>query len=131
MYYGLRGLSLMALPWAFGAPRFGLIAFIVFYGLDWVATVPPTIALAGRSFGVEQAALVYGWVFAAHQLGAASAAFLAGVIRTSTGDYFLAFSGAGWLGLLAAFLALGIGSGARRRRPRGSLDPATSPGTAD
>ncbi|MGC4191765.1 MAG: MFS transporter [Thermomicrobiales bacterium] len=131
LYYGLRGLSLMVLPWAFGAPRFGLIAFIVFYGLDWVATVPPTIALAGRSFGLEQAALVYGWVFAAHQLGAAAAAFLAGVIRTSTGDYFLAFTGAGWLGLLAAFLVLGIGRRSRQRRPAGKLSPATSSGTAD
>jgi MFS family permease len=131
MYYGLRGLSLMVLPWAFGSPHFGLVAFIVFYGLDWVATVPPTIALAGKSFGLEQAPLIYGWVFAAHQLGAAAAAFLAGVIRTNTGDYFLAFTSAGWLGLLAAFLCLGIGRGARRRRSAGSLAPATSSGTAD
>ncbi|MGC4107417.1 MAG: MFS transporter [Thermomicrobiales bacterium] len=123
-YYGLRGLSLMVLPWAFGAPRFGLIAFIVFYGLDWVATVPPTIALASRSFGVDQAALVYGWIFAAHQVGAATAAFLAGVIRTSTGDYFLAFTGAGWLGLLAAFLVLGISRGSRRPHTRGIPAPA-------
>jgi len=131
LYYGLRGLSLMALPWAFGSPRFGLIAFIVFYGLDWVATVPPTVALAGRSFGVEQAALVYGWVFAAHQLGAATAAFLAGVIRTNTGDYVLAFTGAGWLGLLAAFLVLGIGRGGRRRLVRRDVAPVASSGAAD
>ena len=131
IYYGLRGLSLMALPWAFGSPQFGLIAFIVFYGLDWVATVPPTVALAGRSFGVEQAALVFGWVFAAHQLGAAAAAYLAGALRTNTGDYVLAFTGAGWLGLLAALLSLGIGRGSRRRRPTGSLAPAIRSGAAD
>ncbi len=114
-YYGFRGLSLILLPWAFDLPNFALIAFIVFYGLDWVATVPPTIALATKGFGVGLAALVYGWIFAAHQLGAAFAAYVAGVLRTEHGDYFLAFTGAGYLSLVAAGLVLGIGRGKRRR----------------
>jgi len=117
IYYGLRGLSLMVLPWAFHSPNFGLIAFIVFYGLDWVATVPPTVALTGKAFGIDKAPMVYGWIFAAHQLGAAFAAYVAGLVRTETGDYFLAFTGAGMLSLLAALLVLRIGVTPRRRRP--------------
>lgn len=108
-YYGLRGLSLMLLPLVFSAQNFGLILFIVFYGLDWVATVPPTVALAAQSFGREQGTLIFGWVFAAHQVGAAVAATGAGVIRTVTGDYFLAFVSAGVLCLVAAVLSMGIG----------------------
>jgi MFS family permease len=114
-YYGLRGLSLILLPWAFDLPNFALVAFIVFYGLDWVATVPPTIALATKDFGIGQAALVYGWIFAAHQLGAAFAAYVAGVLRTEHGDYFLAFTSAGYLSLVAAAMVLAIGRGNRRR----------------
>ena len=108
-YYGLRGLSLMLLPLAFSAGNFSMIAFIVFYGLDWVATVPPTIALATKSFGRERGPLIYGWVFASHQVGAAVAATGAGVIRTVTGDYFLAFVSAGALCLVAAVLSMGVG----------------------
>src|SRR5690606_3011852 len=114
-YYGLRGLSLILLPWVFDLPNFAMIAFIVFYGLDWVATVPPTVSLATSSFGLGAAALVYGWIFAAHQLGAASAAWITGAIRTDQGDYFLAFTGAGYLSLVAAGLVLGIGRGPARR----------------
>ncbi len=89
--------------------------------------MPPTIALATRKFGLGQAALVYGWIFAAHQLGAASAAWVAGVLRTSEGDYFLAFTGAGYLSLVAAGLVLGIGGRSFRRRPAPvSLAPAGS-----
>ena len=105
-YYGLRGLSLLYLPLAFGSPNFGLILFIVFYGLDWVATVPPTIAIASQTFGRASGPIVYGWVFTAHQLGAATVASAAGVIRTVTGGYELAFIGSGVLCLLAAGLCL-------------------------
>ncbi|HVL24732.1 MAG TPA: MFS transporter [Thermomicrobiales bacterium] len=126
-YYGLRGLSLMLLTFAFDAPQFTLIAFIVFYGLDWVATVPPTIALTTRHFGAAQAALVYGWIFAAHQLGAASAAYLAGLTRTEYGSYTLAFNGAAILSLVAAGLVLLIGRPALRRR----RVPATALATAE
>lgn len=108
-YYGLRGLSLMLLPLAFSAGSFSMVAFIVFYGLDWVATVPPTVALATKSFGRERGPLIYGWVFASHQVGAAIAATGAGVIRTVTGDYFPAFVSAGLLCLVAAVLSMGIG----------------------
>src|SRR5260370_31801617 len=74
-YYGLRGLSLLLLPYVFGSAYFALILFIVFYGLDWVATVPPTVQLARKIFGQQNFAIVYGWIFAAHQLGAASTSF--------------------------------------------------------
>jgi len=86
-----------------------------------------TIALATRKFGIGQAALVYGWIFAAHQLGAAAAAWIAGLLRTSEGDYVLAFTGAGYLSLVAAGLVLAIGRGSVRRRPAPvSLAPAGS-----
>jgi len=107
-YYGLRGLSLLLLPYVFGTPQFGLILFIVFYGLDWVATVPPTVQLARRVFGQQNFAIVYGWIFAAHQLGAASIAFAAGAVRTFFGDYQLAFMSSGLLCLVAAGLVLRI-----------------------
>jgi predicted MFS family arabinose efflux permease len=115
-YYALRGSSLMILPWAFDSSNFTLIAFVVFYGLDWVATVPPTVNLASKTFGPMLGTVIYGWIFSAHQLGAASAAYIAGVVRTEHGDYFLAFTGAGWLSLLAALLATRIGRGSRRTR---------------
>jgi predicted MFS family arabinose efflux permease len=105
-YYGLRGLSLLFLPLAFALPNFALILFIVFYGLDWVATVPPTIAISSQTFGRQDGPVVYGWIFTAHQLGAAAVASAAGVIRTVTGGYELAFIGSGLLCLIAAGLCL-------------------------
>src|SRR5579859_1762160 len=108
-YYGLRGLSLLLLPYVIGSANLGLIVFIVFYGLDWVATVPPTVQLARRAFGQQNFAIVYGWIFAAHQLGAASIAFAAGAVRTYFGDYQIAFMTSGLLCLLAAGLVLRIG----------------------
>lgn len=115
-YYGLRGLSLLFLPYAFGSRYFGLLLFIVFYGLDWVATVPPTVQLARRVFGPREMPVVYGWIFASHQLGAASAAFAAGAVRTFFGDYQLAFMTSGLLCLLAAGLVLRIA----RAKPQAS-----------
>jgi sugar phosphate permease len=112
-YYGLRGLSLLFLPFVFGSPQFALILFIVFYGLDWVATVPPTVQLARRVFGAQNFAIVYGWIFAAHQIGAAAIAFAAGAVRTFFGDYQLAFMSSGLLCLVAAGLVLRIA----RERP--------------
>lgn len=124
MYYGLRGLSLLLLPYAFGMPEFGLILFVVFYGLDWVATVPPTVQLARKVFGQQNFAIVYGWIFAAHQLGAATIAFAAGAVRTVFGDYQIAFMFSGLLCLLAAGLVLRI---ARPRPGRVEvLEPAYS-----
>ncbi|HEY3183763.1 MAG TPA: MFS transporter [Gaiellaceae bacterium] len=110
-YYALRGLSLLALPYLFGAPRFGLILFIVFYGLDWVATVPPTVALTAETFGRERVGVVFGWIFSAHQFGAALAAWGAGAARTWFGDYGWAFGTAGLLCLFASGLVIRIGRG--------------------
>ena len=107
-YYGLRGLSLLLLPYVFGSPNFALVLFIVFYGLDWVATVPPTVQLARKVFGPQNFAIVYGWIFAAHQIGAASIAFAAGAVRTFFGDYQLAFMFSGLLCLVAAGMVLRI-----------------------
>ncbi|MCA9860632.1 MAG: MFS transporter [Thermomicrobiales bacterium] len=109
MYYGLRGVALLILPWALGSSQFALFAFIVVYGLDWIATVPPTVALASKEFGVARGPLVYGWVFAAHQVGAAFAAYVAGLSRTVMGDYLLVFNGAAVLCMIAALCALRIG----------------------
>jgi MFS family permease len=103
-YYGLRGLSLLFLHHVLDAGGFGLAGFVVFYGLDWVATVPPTVALCNELFPVERAGVVYGWVFAAHQLGAAAAAYGAGAVHGATGSYQLAFHVAGGLCIVAAGL---------------------------
>jgi len=108
-YYGLRGLSLLFLPFALGGSETGLWVFAVWYGLDWIATVPPTLRLATDAFGPERAPVVFGWIGAGHQVGAALTAFSAGWIRTALGDYRLAFWGSGGLCLLAAALALQIG----------------------
>jgi len=113
-YYGLRGLSLIFLDAAFGPDVFGLWLFAVFYGLDWIATVPPTVKLAAQSFGRERAGVMFGWIFAAHQIGAAVAAFGAGWIRTDLGDYWLAFVISGIACLIAAIMSLMVG----RRAPR-------------
>jgi len=115
-YYGLRGLSLVYLPFS-GFDAVPLAVFAVFYGLDWIATVPPTVKLTAEAFGAR-ASLVFGWIFAAHQLGAGFAALMAGVIRTELGSYAYAFQGAGLLCLVAA-LAVMIGN---RRR----VEPATA-----
>ena len=102
-YYGLRGLSLIGLPWLW-APDVqpGMWAFIIFYGLDWVATVPPTVALCRQHFGVEASGIVFGWVFAAHMVGAGVGASVAGWIRQAQGDYRLAWWAAGLLCAAAA-----------------------------
>ncbi|MES2473075.1 MAG: MFS transporter [Pseudomonadota bacterium] len=106
-YYGLRGLSLIYLPFA-DFSFFGLSLFAVFYGLDWIATVPPTLAIANQRFGIKKAPILFGWISASHQIGAASAAFLAGVSRTGSGSYLQAFVFAGFVAVLAAFLSLMI-----------------------
>jgi len=100
IYYGLRGLSLLYLPLS-GFNPLALMLFAVFYGLDWIATVPPTVKLTADAFGAR-ATMVFGWIFAAHQLGAGLIAWLAGLIRTELGAYTLAFQGAGILCILAA-----------------------------
>lgn len=119
-YYGLRGLSLLYLP-SSSFTVYGLSVFAMFYGLDWIATVPPTVKLATSAFGRERAGIVFGWVFAAHQLGAAAAAYGAGLSRTLAASYLPAFYLAGAACLVAALLALAA-------RPHGSeAIPAARP----
>jgi predicted MFS family arabinose efflux permease len=107
-YYGLRGLALIYLPYAFGFSYFGLPIFGLFYGLDWVATVPPTVRLTNDVFGKQDAPIVFGWVVAGHQLGAAFAALVGGMLRNSLGTYTLATMLSGGLCLIAAILVLRI-----------------------
>ncbi|MDH0745656.1 MFS transporter [Pseudomonas sp. GD03842] len=106
-YYGLRGLSLIALPYS-DFSLLGLSAFAVFYGLDWIATVPPTVRLAISRFGPERAGLVFGWVFAGHQIGAAFAAFAAGWSRENVSSYLPAFMAAGVLCLVASAVIMTV-----------------------
>ncbi len=106
-YYGLRGLSLLFLPFS-NFSFYGLSLFAMFYGLDWIATVPPTVRLTAQRFGPERANLVFGWIFAGHQLGAGVAAFGAGLSRTVLLSYLPAFFAAGALCIVAATLTLAI-----------------------
>lgn len=123
-YYGLRGLSLLYLPFSFDISFYGLSLFAVFYGLDWVATVPPTVRLTADCFGRERAGIMFGWIFCGHQLGAATAAFGAGLIHDDLGDYLLAFMIAGAFCLIAALLALAVG---RKTGGEGLAVPVASP----
>jgi MFS family permease len=106
-YYGLRGLSLVFLPFT-DFSFYGLSLFAMFYGLDWIATVPPTVRLTAQRFGPERANLVFGWIFAGHQVGAAAAAFGAGLSRTLLATYLPAFFAAGALCIIAALIVLAI-----------------------
>ncbi len=116
-YYGLRGLSLLYLPFTTFS-FLGLSPFALFYGLDWIATVPPTVKLTSQAFGRDKTNLVFGWIFAGHQLGGAAAAFGAGLSRTTFASYLPAFFAAGALCLAAALAVLAIG------RHRTQLQPA-------
>ncbi|MBD3921929.1 MFS transporter [Paenibacillus sp. PR3] len=108
-YYGLRGLSLLFLPYALSAGPTELLVFSVFYGLDWIATVPPTVKLATQEFGKERSGMIFGWVVVAHQLGASTAAYGAGAIRDWLGTYSTAFVSAGFVCLFAAVISTRIG----------------------
>jgi len=115
IYYSLRGLSLLLLP--FVTQFAGLAVFAVFFGLDYIATVPPTVALVADRFGRANVGAVFGWVFFGHQIGAALASYLGGMVRVSLGDYTAAFLGAGVLAILASLMVLVI------RRESTSLGP--------
>jgi MFS family permease len=123
-YYGLRGLSLFAVD-ALLAPDVhpSLFIFVLFYGLDWVATVPPTVALCRTHFGADKAAVVFGWVFASHMVGAGLAATYAGWTRQVTGSYLTAWLTAAVLCMLASAACLLI--------PRAQPRPARTPPYAD
>ena len=116
-YYALRGLGLMTLP-ALMAPHVDptMWVFIIVYGLDWVATVPPTVALCREWFGAAAGPIVFGWVYASHQVGAALAASGAGMVRDLTGGYDLAFYAAAGLCVVAALMSYGI-----RRAPQPAM----------
>jgi MFS family permease len=118
-YYAFRGLAVIALPFAFGS-GYALVAFAVLYGLDWIATVPPTVALTADHFGRERVGIVFGWIYASHQLGAAAAAWAAGASRGWFGTYSYSFVSAGLLCLVAAGLSLRI---AKEDRPALVLQP--------
>ncbi len=113
-YYALRGLSLFWLPHSTFS-LYGLSFFAIFYGLDWIATVPPTVKLAGATFGKEKVGLVFGWIFAAHQIGAAVAAYGAGLTRTLLLTYTPALYAAGAACMVAALIIMTI----RRPAPAG------------
>lgn len=105
-YYFFRGVSLFLLPWV--SDFSGLAIFAVIYGLDWFATLPPTVGLIADRFGRRSVGGVYGWVFLSHQVGSAAAAYLAGAVRVWMGDYGLAFLAAGTLAVVAAGLSLRV-----------------------
>jgi len=119
-YYSLRGLSLLWLPYS-DFTLYGLSIFAMFYGLDWIATVPPTVRLVATTFGKEKAGMVFGWIFAAHQLGAAVAAFGAGQVRTLLLTYNPALFTAGAACLVAGLMVLAI-----RLRPAAAAAPVAA-----
>ena len=114
-YYGLRGLSLFLLPSIlFASVHPSTLVFVIFYGLDWVATVPPTIMLCRTILGPERATVIYGWVFAAHQIGGSIAAFGAAVLRVQFGNYAVAFYISGLMCLITSYFVLQIAKGQTR-----------------
>ena len=111
-YYSLRGISLMILPSIlFATVHPSTLVFVIFYGLDWVATVPPTIALCRTVLGPQSGTVIYGWVFTGHQIGASVAALGAALLRVKFGDYAASFYIAGTLCLLASIAVLFIARG--------------------
>ena len=107
IYYGFRGVALFSVPFVLG-PNLEppLLFFVVFYGLDWIATVPPTVELCRRYFGLTNSPVIYGWVFASHMVGAAIAASFAGMIRDVQGDYYIAWITAAVLCIIASATVL-------------------------
>ncbi|MFE5670386.1 MFS transporter [Agromyces sp. NPDC056523] len=125
-YYAFRGVGLLLLPWLLSDQVHpSMILFVVIYGLDWVATVPPTVALCREIFG-DRGTIVFGWVFASHQIGAAVAAFTAGVVRDVSGTYTWAWWGGAALCAIAAALSILTRRGAALLGPR-----AARPGRSD
>ncbi|HWB50744.1 MAG TPA: MFS transporter [Stellaceae bacterium] len=123
-YYGLRGLSLIYLPFAFDMSFYGLTLFSVFYGLDWIAGVPPTVRLLSGVVGPERTGIMVAWITVIHQIGGAAAAYLGGVMRISYGSYQEAFMVSGLLCIGAAIMVLFIGAGRRRKEPQAVAAPA-------
>jgi sugar phosphate permease len=122
-YYGFRGLALLYLPFAFNMSYYGLTLFSMVYGLDWIASAPPTVHLLTGVVGAEKIGIMVAWITVIHQIGSASAAYLAGVMRISFGSYFEAFIVAGILLMAAAVMVLFVGAGHSGREPE--VIPAT------
>jgi sugar phosphate permease len=116
-YYGLRGLALLYLPFALDLPFYALSAFTVVYGLDWIASAPPTVRLLTGAVGSERIGIMVAWITVIHQIGGASAAYLAGLLRIDFGTYLEAFMFSGFLLLLAAVMVLFISAGGSGREP--------------
>jgi MFS family permease len=116
-YYLLRGISLLFLPYIFDLSFFGLSVFTVFYGLDWMATVPPTVRLIANSFGANRAGMMFGWIMVIHQVGSATAAAGAGMLHDTLGNYTGSFLIAGALCFIASVAVLPVGRRPRRGRP--------------
>jgi len=123
-YYGLRGLSLLYLPFAFDMSIYGLTLFSIFYGLDWIASVPPTVRLLARSVGSERTGIMVAWISVIHQIGGAAAAYLGGLLRISYGTYLEAFMLSGLLCIGAAFMVLFIGADRRQGEAEAVAAPA-------
>jgi sugar phosphate permease len=124
LYYGMRGLALLYLPFAFDMSFYGLSLFSVFYGLDWIASVPPTVRLLSGVVGAERTGIMVAWISVIHQIGAALAAFLGGVLRISFGTYLEAFVLSGLLCIGAALMVLFIGTGRSGRKATVTPFPA-------
>jgi len=123
LVYVLRGVSLLMLPFVQNLP--GFFVFAVIYGLDWFATVPPSMAITADTFGKNNVGKVYGWIFMSHQIGAAIMASAAGALRTWMGDYQFAFLSGGFIAMIAAGLALQIKLKPREvSAPPASIQPA-------
>jgi predicted MFS family arabinose efflux permease len=105
-YYSFRALSIIFLPVILAVPQ--LFLFAIVYGLDWIATVPPTVNLTARLYGRAHMGTIYGWIFCSHMIGAALAAFLGGAVHDVLGDYTSMFLSAGLLGFIAAAMALRV-----------------------
>jgi sugar phosphate permease len=124
LVYALRGLSLLMLPFVHDFT--GLLFFAVIYGLDWFATVPPSMAITADTFGKQNVGKVYGWIFMSHQIGAAIMASAAGALRTWMGDYHFAFLSGGVIAMIAAGLALQIKTKPRELTPAAGTPQAAS-----
>src|SRR2546426_8814848 len=123
-YYGFRATSLFALPLIYDVRW--LLVFALVYGLDWIATVPPTANLVASIYGRASLGTIYGWIFFSHMLGAAIAAFAGGFFRDLLGDYHLMFVSAGIMGFIAVSLALRISTSAVSRLPASALEASAT-----
>jgi predicted MFS family arabinose efflux permease len=124
-YYGLRGLSLLYLPFALDMSLYGLPAFSMVYGLDWIASAPPTVRLLSGVVGSQRIGIMVAWITVIHQIGSASAAYFAGLLRITFDTYFEAFIFSGLLLIAAAIMVLFIGVG-RNGRERELVAAAAS-----